>query len=900
MSTEYQIVDQPLPLSQDFSQLKEQGRAYLQAHMNYTWTNLNSSDPGITILDQLCYALTELGYCNDFPVQDILTRPDGQLQIANQFYLPEDILTTSPVTRLDYRKYLIDAVEGVQNAIVLNAKGANGMIPQTYQVYLLIDASVADANVVCQDAFAHLSDARNAGELFLMPQGLLLKNVSLSGTIVIDNQSQLETILVQADQAIRDYIFPSVVPQGYSTLVDNGLETNEIFNGPRLKTGWIPDTAPGDKKDLVSVMELIPVINAVSGVDSVSSLMFLSDSTVPVQSLRCNSNEMFNMSLSSSFKNGQLQIWCNSKQLTWDDLPSLTSAPDSPYNPNILFGAEEDVQTDIPKGKYRDIATYYSIQNTFPDIYGLADDTATSTAPSYEVAQSRQLKGYLTLFDQVLANQFSQLANVDKLFSFRNAMTGTPGDRYSYYAAQDKLNRRDREYPVPYLRFSPTYFYQSLYHVPYIRPLLQGNETFRFSLEQEEQEVMDNTSWEKYKLDPYNAYIHGLAEIMEQDNVSLHRRNEILDHLLARHGESPLMIDAYIEGSFYTRERIKDKVIFKSLYLQNFGLLSYNRYKGYNYISADKIVYRKEEKEYELPEITQEVLDSILQGDTVDFVFNGGKIDRIEKLEEKDFVNYSGLELKLNLLFGLRTVYRDFILKAEDVYAAPDNNRYQQLALWFIQKRRGCIMVEMPLLLQSLNYGLVIANPAYGKSWMLNGETDSALAATIISTINGLSSAQLDAQLNTSTPELTTDSGTYTFTALTPAQISSPNFHPVKRTGYSYLVKVMNPENKEQTLELADFNRRLEFLLPGFVELFSDPAFTHRLAYFLDNEVPVSIPYHAQVVKQELVGDLVSAFILWHESLRTGDLNHYPHPGTAICAWNLLNKIMQSQTPAAS
>jgi hypothetical protein len=489
-------------------------------------------------------------------------------------------------------------------------------------VYLLIDPSESDADVVCKSAFAQLSGARNAGELFLMPQPLLLKNVMLSGKIVIDDQSQLETLLAQADKDISNYIFPAVIPQGYSTLTDNGLQTNEIFNGPRLKTGWIPDSGLGDKKELLSVLELVPVINAVSGIDSVSQLMFLSDSTVPVQALSCNSNEIFNISLSTSFKSGPLQIWCNSKQLTWGDLPSLTAAPDSPYNPNILFGAEQDVQTDIPQGKYRDIASYYSIQNTFPDIYGLSEDSVNSTASSYQVAQSRQLKGYLTLFDQVLANQFSQLANVDRLFSFRNSMTGTPGDRYTYYATQDKLNRRDREYPVPYLRFSPTYFYQSLYDVPYIRPLLQGNDTFRFSLEQEQDEVMEKTSWEKYKLDPYNAYIHGLSEIMEQDSVSLHRRNEILDHLLARHGESPLVIDAYIEGSFFTRERIKDKVIFKSLYLQNFGLLSYNRYKGYNYISADKIVYRKDEQEYELPEVTEQTIDGLLEGDTVDLILN--------------------------------------------------------------------------------------------------------------------------------------------------------------------------------------------------------------------------------------------------------------------------------------
>ena len=38
----------------------------------------------------------------------------------------------------------------------------------------------------------------------------------------------------------------------------------------------------------------------------------------------------------------------------------------------------------------------------------------------------------------------------------------------------------------------------------------------------------------------------GLKNFIEDDEVSLSRRNEMLNHLLARHGESPIMIDAII------------------------------------------------------------------------------------------------------------------------------------------------------------------------------------------------------------------------------------------------------------------------------------------------------------------------------------------------------------------
>src|SRR5690348_5969843 len=95
MSTPQYILDEPLPLSQDFRALRTKGIAYIQQYIGSNWTNFNASDPGVTILDQVCFALTELGYCNDFSIEDILTESDGNIHFSDQFHLPEDILTVS-------------------------------------------------------------------------------------------------------------------------------------------------------------------------------------------------------------------------------------------------------------------------------------------------------------------------------------------------------------------------------------------------------------------------------------------------------------------------------------------------------------------------------------------------------------------------------------------------------------------------------------------------------------------------------------------------------------------------------------------------------------------------------------------------------------------------------------
>jgi hypothetical protein len=59
----------------DYVALVAEGTALVQALSGLTWTNYNYSDPGVTILEQLCYALTELSYRADFRVQDLLGEP---------------------------------------------------------------------------------------------------------------------------------------------------------------------------------------------------------------------------------------------------------------------------------------------------------------------------------------------------------------------------------------------------------------------------------------------------------------------------------------------------------------------------------------------------------------------------------------------------------------------------------------------------------------------------------------------------------------------------------------------------------------------------------------------------------------------------------------------------------
>ncbi len=109
------LKDPVLRYDEDYNYLRDAGRQYIEELGSALWTDYNEHDPGITILEALCYAITELGYRTSFPIKDLLTQTDGTIPSSQTFFTAKNILTQSPLNKDDYRKLLID-IEGVQNA----------------------------------------------------------------------------------------------------------------------------------------------------------------------------------------------------------------------------------------------------------------------------------------------------------------------------------------------------------------------------------------------------------------------------------------------------------------------------------------------------------------------------------------------------------------------------------------------------------------------------------------------------------------------------------------------------------------------------------------------------------------------------------------------------------------
>ncbi len=937
------IEDTTLPLPLNFELLRGKALAYIQRNNKGTWTNLNQSDPGVTILDQLCYAFTELGYCNNFPIKDILTDKEGKLEVKNQFYLPEDILTTSPLSIDDFRKYLVDNTKDVINTQITPVRTSLNASEAVYNTSILIDRTV-DKNkkievtttekitvkgedgkefekvveitkirtlgdIILDNTFFILNTCRNLGELFLYPKVLNPVKYSIEGSLELKNGFKLDLVLVAIEKEINNYVYPKLLQKGYDELKKQGLKTNEIFNGPKLKNGWISDDNMQPKRNKIQVYEITEIINKIPGVASVTDVAFIEKKKKKYE-VSCNEDQILVFAFLPKIESLEANLKVNIKGRCINDTIKASALKEYSFLEES-YGQICKVSTvklapNLPEGKYRDISNYFSIQNTFPDAYSVGKEGVSANASDCEIAQSRQLKGYLTLFDQVLTNQFMQLANIGGLFSFENAVTGDPTDREYFYSVKTAYEKHHLKYPVPYISFSPTYYYQSLYkEVPHIEPLLKNiqKHDFTYGLHA----LKQNNAWDKYQVDPYNSYIWGLLSFMEDETINLERRNTILNNLLARHGESPLVIDTIIEGTVYSGNSQKDKVILKSLYLQNVGLLSYYRMKAYDFIGAlplkltckDYELSSQEEKQttvLDLKEIRKSIKEKReewLQGNQKDFIFDTEKVNEEQRITAADFISFSAIELKINLLFALNVYYQDYLIDYVDF-----------CAYWLITQRKGFLCIETNLLKESADFEIIITEKdkekelkrITNKSVKINGsDNQPVLSYKDVLLIEGFLEQKNGLDKIKTKYNIEEVNGIY----------EKHRFKSLKNTPFLCSVKALWNETS-MLLPNPFFNNSIVFIFPDFFDNkredleknkkrnFKISDFKNRFNYFLENDLPVQVVPESYYVTNRELKKLIIAYSKWYNSLRFNQATNELHsPNLKVNAEELVKLIVK-------
>ena len=106
--------------AEDYYLLRRKGIGFIEEMASRQWTDYNTHDPGVTILEALCYAITDLAYRTGWEIKDILSpetpSADPSHPYPNQsFFTARQILTVNPTIPDDFRRLLID-LDTVRNA----------------------------------------------------------------------------------------------------------------------------------------------------------------------------------------------------------------------------------------------------------------------------------------------------------------------------------------------------------------------------------------------------------------------------------------------------------------------------------------------------------------------------------------------------------------------------------------------------------------------------------------------------------------------------------------------------------------------------------------------------------------------------------------------------------------
>jgi hypothetical protein len=100
-------MEQDLPPLLSFDALRRVAIKAAQDASGDSWTDYNTHDPGVTLLEQTLYAATEIAYRADHPVRDLLTRSDGVFDASRLgLFPPIDVLPGRPVTLHDLGRCL--------------------------------------------------------------------------------------------------------------------------------------------------------------------------------------------------------------------------------------------------------------------------------------------------------------------------------------------------------------------------------------------------------------------------------------------------------------------------------------------------------------------------------------------------------------------------------------------------------------------------------------------------------------------------------------------------------------------------------------------------------------------------------------------------------------------------
>jgi hypothetical protein len=385
------------------------------------WTDYNYHDPGITLLDAFCFALTEDIFGARQPFLDLLTGPDGRIRYrALGLRAAEEILPCRPCTDMDYTRWLLDRVPG---ALQAHAKSAAG--DGLWRIQL--EVSTPD-DAVATAARAYWAQRNLCEDLDGLPNVLEPRWCTLSVDLGIEGTRAPEDILAELVERSARYVDAAPERRSLAARLGAGgddVSLADVLDGPRLRQGWIEtEDLALDRDNRIYFGDLARIALSVEGVFEVARIGLEAEDlagtgdALPrrgdgwVMRLRWPDRRDAIMDWKINRRGNRVSVAADALLQRLDDLRRNSQGRATVDGAPGMAGSP----LSRPRGRYVPPQTYVSLHRQLPHIYRERSDAAATA----------QFHAYVALLDQWLAHGNAQTHYLRDLY------TTKPGPHASY------------------------------------------------------------------------------------------------------------------------------------------------------------------------------------------------------------------------------------------------------------------------------------------------------------------------------------------------------------------------------------------------------------------------------------------------------------------------------------
>lgn len=408
------VLNQIEDLPSDYYAYRKEALLWSQKLSGKLWTDYNPHDPGITIIETLCYVLTELDYKLGFTIEDLLhsSVESKEFNLAdNALYKAEDIFSTSPVTANDFRILLIDQIDGIANAWLLLVEDST----DTFDLILQLN-SKSNGESIISLVHSLFQEYKVFGWRLNSIRIIEKKDLILNGDFYFESDQSAEKLLATLLYEFNERVV-NTQPSRYTTeqLLSKDNKLNEVFSGPRVTNGFILEEELQPFSDVIHLQAVKGILNEIEGVLALKNLALLDGSEVYTKLISTKEY----MPFINPKKEQQIRIFNDGKpiEINVEEVDYQYNKIDQAARRNYLLSNEKASSFDFSANtKNRNIAVYYKMLQEFPTIYKIK----SSQLHEGQSKDNEQFEKLLLPFDQFIANAMKQLAEVSTFFSVKN------------------------------------------------------------------------------------------------------------------------------------------------------------------------------------------------------------------------------------------------------------------------------------------------------------------------------------------------------------------------------------------------------------------------------------------------------------------------------------------------